>query len=592
MGDLRESNWYPLVNSDDLPFRHTYRSKLLGRELVIWRADDGFVNVWVDRCLHRGMRLSLGVITGNEIKCQYHGWRYSNRSGGCTYIPAHPIDSPAQTLSCEVFKTIEKHGLVWSGISPQGPIPGLNLEVKDSIVNLRSMFVRAPAQDAFLALKDYRFSVTGNSGGIDSNPEINFLDDSSIQITSRTAGEQSRLIFFVQPVDESTSIVHGLLENSQASASIEKVLRYHNEILAKVRATIEYAALAKPIRVGESRGAAVSAATTATGATKSASPRFDQSTRLKVRVSRKWITATDIVGLELSPIDFDFLPTFQPGAHIDVFLPNGLARQYSLVNGPGELGHYRIGVKREQLSSGGSLYIHDLLAEGDVLETSMPRNNFPLRRDSSRTILVAGGIGATPLLAMSQVLANQNLNFKLHYFAQSTAHLAFGEVTSALESRFVAHVGLSPLDTARTIQEVLGVYGDSENVYICGPQPMLNAARDIAANLGWPDRSVHFEYFKNTNPIHADSIFVVDLARSALSLTVKSGQTILQALRENGIAVPSSCEQGACGTCLVRVLDGTPDHQDVYFNESEKKCGDRILTCVSRALTEKLTLDI
>ena len=148
------------------------------------------------------------------------------------------------------------------------------------------------------------------------------------------------------------------------------------------------------------------------------------------------------------------------------------------------------------------------------------------------------------------------------------------------------------METARTIEEVLGEYGNSENVYICGPQPMLNAARDIARNLGWPDHSVHFEYFKNTNLIHADSIFVIDLARSAISLTVKSGQTILQTLRDNGIAVPSSCEQGACGTCLVRVLDGTPDHQDIYFNESERKCGDRILTCVSRALTEKLTLDI
>lgn len=592
MSDLRDLNWYPLVNSDDLPYRHTYRSKLLGQELVIWRADNGFVNVWVDRCLHRGMRLSRGLNDGNELKCQYHGWRYSNRSGGCTYIPAHPIDSPAQTLSCEVFKSIEKYGLVWSGISPQGSAPDLNFESEKTLVNLRSMFVRAPSQAAILALKEYRFSANGNIEDTDKPPEIDILSDASIQITSCIGSRQSKLIFFVQPVDEATSIVHGLLEGNQKSEIVEVVLRYHNELLAKVRAKIEYEALAKPIRVSGLQSTTRSSAKTSTGSPKSANPQFTQSSRLKVRVSRKWITATDIVGLELSPVDFESLPTFQPGAHIDFYLPNGLTRQYSLTNGPGELDKYRIGVKREQQSGGGSIFIHDVLAEGDVLETSMPRNNFPLRRDSSRTILLAGGIGATPLLAMSQVLANQNLNFELHYFAQSTEHLAFVEITSTLGNSFVSHIGLSALETTQSIEDVLGMYRDGESVYICGPRPMLEGARKIAADLGWPDQAVHFEYFKNANVIHSDSTFVVDLARSALSLTVKSGHTILETLRGNGIVVPSSCEQGACGTCWVRVLKGIPDHQDVYFNEGERQRGDRILTCVSRALSEKLTLDI
>lgn len=592
MSDQRDLNWYPLVNSDDLPFRHTYRSKLLGQEIVIWRADDGFVNVWADRCLHRGMRLSRGLIDGNEIKCQYHGWRYSNRSGGCTYIPAHPIDSPAQTLSCEVFKSVEMHGLVWSGISPHGSTPELNFESEKTLVNLRSMFVRAPSQAAIFALKEYRFSANSHCEDTDLSPEIDFLSGSSIQITSCIGSRQSKLIFFVQPVDEFTSIVHGLLENNQNSEVVEVVLRYHNELLAKVRAKIEYEVLAKPIRVSGLQSTTPSSARTSAGSPKSANSQFTQSSKLKVRVSRKWITATDIVALELSPVNFESLPTFQPGAHIDLHLPNGLSRQYSLTNGPGELDKYRIGVKRDPQSGGGSLYIHDVLAEGDVLETSIPRNNFPLRRDSSRTILVAGGIGATPLLAMSQVLANQNLNFEFHYFAQSREHLAFGEITSALGNSFVSHVELSPIETVQIMRDLLGTYSNGQNVYICGPQLMLDGARKTAANLGWPEHSVHFEYFKNTNVIHSDSVFVVDLARSAMSLTVESGQTILETLRENGIVVPSSCEQGACGTCAVRVLKGIPDHQDVYFNEGERQRGDRILTCVSRALSEKLTLDI
>ncbi|MEO8162835.1 MAG: Rieske 2Fe-2S domain-containing protein [Ilumatobacteraceae bacterium] len=555
MSDLRELNWYPLVNSRDLPYRHPYRSKLLGHELVIWRADDGFVNVWLDRCLHRGMRLSRGLINGNEIKCQYHGWHYSNRSGGCTYIPAHPIDSPAQTLSCETFKSIEKYGLVWSGISPRGLVPDLSIESGESIVNLRSMFMRAPASDTTSALMEYEFS--------------------------------PKLTFFVQPLDELTSIVHGLVDNSQNSGDVEDILHYHNDQLVKIRTKVEFSALARPVRVNGLANTKTSDPTT-----KPASPQFSQSSRLKVKVSRKWITATDIVGVELSPIDFESLPTFLPGAHIDLVLPNGLARQYSLTNGPGELGTYRIGIKREPQSSGGSLFIHDVLDEGDVVEISMPRNNFPLRQDSSRTILIAGGIGVTPLLAMSQVLAKQNLHYELHYFAQSHEHLAFGEITATLENNFISHLGLSPMETMQTIRSVLGAHNTSENVYICGPKPMLDGARDIAQSLEWPDNSVHFEYFKNSNVIHSDSSFIVDLARSALSLTVESGQTILQTLRNNGVAVPSSCEQGACGTCLVRVLEGTPDHQDVYLNESERQRGDQILTCVSRALSEKLTLDI
>lgn len=313
---------------------------------------------------------------------------------------------------------------------------------------------------------------------------------------------------------------------------------------------------------------------------------------MRVRVARKWITAKDVVGLELLPIGDEQLPTFQPGAHIDVRLPIGITRQYSLTNGPGELDKYKIGVKLEQMSSGGSKYIHETLSDGEILEISIPRNNFPLRRDSTRTVLIAGGIGVTPLLAMAQVLQKQELNYKLHYFAQSDDHLAFREIVDYLGENCIRHIGLSAEDTLAKVSESLGQHQKSENLYVCGPGPMLEASRRIAADLGWPDESIHFEYFKNTKIISHESSFEIELARSALTLRVPAGTTVLQVLRDNGIVIPSSCEQGACGTCIVKVLDGQPEHQDVYLSDSEKKRGDRMLTCVSRALSNRITLDV
>jgi ferredoxin len=130
------------------------------------------------------------------------------------------------------------------------------------------------------------------------------------------------------------------------------------------------------------------------------------------------------------------------------------------------------------------------------------------------------------------------------------------------------------------------------HLYLCGPGPMLQAARRIAAELGWPETAVHFEYFKNTNKIDDSSSFEVALARSCVTLKVPAGKTILEVMREAGVDMPSSCEQGACGTCLATVIEGEPDHQDVYLNDAEKKSGTKIMTCVSRAKSARLVLDL
>ena len=312
---------------------------------------------------------------------------------------------------------------------------------------------------------------------------------------------------------------------------------------------------------------------------------------LRVQVQRKWGAAAGVAAFELAPIE-GVLPTFQPGAHIDVHLPNGLVRQYSITNGPGESASYRIGVKLEPDSSGGSSCLHETVREGDVLAISEPRNNFPLRRDSTRTVLVAGGIGITPLLAMAQALDRMSLPFELHCFVQSAAHVAFSEVVDGLGDSVVRHMGLSPDETVAEIRRLVASYESFANLYVCGPGPMLEAVRREASAAGWPDEAVHFEYFKNTNEIDDSSTFEVALARSAMTVTVPAGATILEVLRGHGVIMPSSCEQGACGTCVATVLEGEPDHQDVYLNDSEHRAGDRIMTCVSRAASDRLVLDL
>jgi ferredoxin len=170
--------------------------------------------------------------------------------------------------------------------------------------------------------------------------------------------------------------------------------------------------------------------------------------------------------------------------------------------------------------------------------------------------------------------------------------MAFPERLATLGQGLVPHLGLHPEATGAAIRELLSAHRPATHVYICGPGPMLEAARRIAAECGWPDAAVHFEYFKNTHEIDVSSSFEVALARSVMTLPVPAGRTILEVLRENGIDMPSSCEQGACGTCLATVLEGEPDHQDVYLNDSEKRGGQKIITCVSRAKSPRLVLDI
>lgn len=565
------SQWFPIASSSDLPKRHVYHAQLLGREFAVWRADDGFVNVWENRCLHRGVRLSIGINDGHELRCQYHGWRYANRTAGCTYIPAHPADAPARTICNNTYPTREAFGLVWAGEEAQGEVPAL-AGFEDAVV-LRPIPLHAPRDMVTTALVDYTFA-DGCRG------ETN--NDGSITITAKD-GQVAWL--FVQPCDSNRSVIRGLVNHHPERTDL---LRHHSFLLQELRDRVETEAAKmdapEPMVPEFPRVSEELAQMPAAGA-------GGRTADLRVQLVKKKTTADGIVSLRLEALK-GYLPTFQPGAHIDVHLQNGLVRQYSLTNGPGETDHFTIGVKREADSRGGSAAIHDDLREGDVLAISAPRNNFPLRRDALHTIFIAGGIGVTPLLSMGRALNIQGLDFEFHYFVQSESHAAFQNEMGEFSNALNMHKGFGPDQTTDKLREALAEPGHARHVYICGPGPMLEAAVDIAREQGWSDEAVHFEYFKNTNEIDDSSSFEIDLARSAMTLSVPAGKTILEVLRENGINMGSSCEQGACGTCRCGVIEGEVNHQDVYLGQTEKDAGNSIMTCVSRAASDRLILDI
>ena len=571
--DLR-SSWHPIASSSDAPKRHIFHAQLLGREFAVWRADDGFVNVWENRCLHRGVRLTLGMNDGSELVCRYHAWRYASRTAGCTYIPAHPADAPARRICNITYPAREAWGMIWAGERASGDVP--ELEGFDRHTVLRPLPVNASSGLVLdeLASLDFGARETGRTTAAGA---IGFVDPSGASV-----------LFFVQPQDSGKSVVRGILDRELEGDEKIRTLAEYSRLLNAARDSVEAKASAMP--APEPMVVEIQAA-------EESPPDFSdaggigRTAELRLRVAEKSRTAEDVVNLKLESIK-GALPTFQPGAHIDLHLQNGLVRQYSLTNGPAETSHYSIGVQREPGSRGGSAAIHDSVAVGDVIAASAPRNGFPLRRDALKTVLVAGGIGITPLLSMAQALRKTGLDFELHYFVRSDGRIAFRDRLAALGDSVVLHKGLSPGRTGEALKRIANDPGFAKHMYVCGPGPMLSAARATAQAAGWADDAVHFEYFKNETEIDTSAEFTVELARSAMTLQVPAGRSILDVLRGNGIRMPSSCEQGACGTCKAGLIEGEALHQDVCLSESEKSRGETIVTCVSRAKSDRLILDL
>ena len=318
-----------------------------------------------------------------------------------------------------------------------------------------------------------------------------------------------------------------------------------------------------------------------------------RSGRLTVRVSERVQQALDVCSLELTDPSGAELPPFQAGAHLDVYLPSGISRQYSICSDPSERRHYRIAVLRETASRGGSSQIHERVRAGTELQVSLPRNQFHLVLDAKRTVLLAGGIGVTPLLSMAYELSARKQDFTLHYCAKSKDRAAFA--AALLREPFAPRVQLhfsqdhgQRLDMASVLAAETGAH-----VYVCGPQSFIRSAQETAAQLGWPESHLHWELFA-ADVVHLDSdrAFEVDLARSCKTVQVGKDQTVAEAIRLAGVHIPVSCEQGVCGTCLTPVLNGIPDHRDKFLTAQERAQNDRFTPCCSRSKTPKLVLDI
>jgi len=315
--------------------------------------------------------------------------------------------------------------------------------------------------------------------------------------------------------------------------------------------------------------------------------------RLDLRVVEKRDCAEGIAAFELIAPDGGELPPFTAGSHIDVHLPGNMTRQYSLRNDPAERHRYCIGVLREVAGRGGSAYMHDRLKLGDRVETSLPRNAFALDEDAPFSLLVAGGIGITPILSMAYRLSALGRDFAFHYGARSAARMAFREEmqTSAFADKLRLHLDDGPAEQKLDLAALLSKRPPGAHLYACGPAGFLDAVI-AAAKSRWPPETVHREYFANAGHVAAsgDRPFRVTLAGDRRSFEVPPGRSIVDVLAEHGVDVQVSCEQGICGTCVTRVISGVPDHRDLVLTDKQRT--DRMTLCCSRALTDELVLDL
>lgn len=315
---------------------------------------------------------------------------------------------------------------------------------------------------------------------------------------------------------------------------------------------------------------------------------------LKVKVTGVEALTPEIKRIELSAVDGGELPEFEAGAHVDVTTGEGLRRSYSLANDPKERGRYVLAVLRETEAAGGSAWMHDRLSLGDTLEAVPPLNNFRLAADAEEHILIAGGIGITPLLSMGYRLRDLGARRTLHYCTKSPGQTAFsGEVKELFGDTLFFHFDGGDPSKGIKLDRVLGKRPPGAHLYICGPSGLLDAARQAAAR--WPEDTVHYELFQpRAGPTRwTNESFEISLSRRKTVLSVPEDKTILQIIRDNGIDGYSSCENGLCGTCRTRLLGGKAEHRDEVLTKKEKEENSAIMICISRAKKgELLVLDL
>jgi vanillate O-demethylase ferredoxin subunit len=288
------------------------------------------------------------------------------------------------------------------------------------------------------------------------------------------------------------------------------------------------------------------------------------------------------------------LPPFSPGSHIDVEIAPGLVRQYSLCNHPSDRLRYQIAVLRSSASRGGSIGIHDAVCVGDIVRISAPRNNFPLIPRMHHAMLLAGGIGITPILCMAQYLLGISASFELEYCSRSRSRTAFSGLleSSTYADRVTFHFDDGPEDQKLDLDQLFTKLASDTHVYLCGPVPFMSWILANARKTGFAEGQLHSEYFAAPTGVDDERPFVVKIASTGVEYDIPAGKTIVAVLSEAGIAIPTFCEQGTCGTCLTRLLAGIPDHRDVLLTAEQRQANDQFTPCCSRAKSDLLVLDL
>lgn len=304
--------------------------------------------------------------------------------------------------------------------------------------------------------------------------------------------------------------------------------------------------------------------------------------------------AEDIISIELRPVNEGEFPAFDAGSHVDVHLPNGMVRSYSLLNAPQEQGRYMIAVLKDRASRGGSRCVHEQLRIGMKLEISEPRNNFQLHEDAVHSVLVAGGIGITPILCMARRLKALGKSFELLYLARSRKHAAFvaeiAELGVPVHWHFDNEAGGPP-----DLKSLLAFRGEARGThyYACGPAVMLDAFEKACAQLGYAQ--AHIERFNAVEvaaAVDARETYLVQLRRSQREFTVAPGSSLLAALKAAHCNLTTSCEEGICGSCETKVLGGEPDHRDSVLTSAERAANKSMMVCVSGCKSATLILDL
>lgn len=305
--------------------------------------------------------------------------------------------------------------------------------------------------------------------------------------------------------------------------------------------------------------------------------------------------AEGVRSFDLRRADGGELPPFTAGSHIDVYLPNGLVRCYSLVNAPSERNRYVLGISLDRNSSGGSAYMFENDLTGQTIKIGSPRNNFALVEDADLVILIGGGIGVTPLHSMILRLEELGKDWQLYYGIRDRASAAFREEFEALEAARPGRVHFNfdledghMLDTAKVVKEAPA----GAHLYCCGPAPMLDIFKTAAE--GRAPETVHLEYFSAPDDavIGSEESFTLVLKSSGKEFEIPAGESILGVLLDNGISAPYSCGEGECASCLVEVLEGTPDHRDYVLGEKERAENKLMAICVSGSKTKRLVINL